>query len=261
MATRIGIASLLGMSIPSQALADHSHHHEAMAPNADPGSTISASVALTAAQYSTVSFVGDYQGITPSLRWAEGRFGASTSIGLYRLTRNGAVYRGLGDLVVQGQAAVLARGATSAGVVAAVSAPTGSERDGLGMGHVMVMPGVWGSWSNEDVTLAVSGGYGRAIGASDSGGHVHGTGPIVDPMNISEVTWGASGEVGLAHALRVGARVAGAVALNASGTDRTIGAVRAVWKEGRVETVAELQLGLAGDPFNVRGIVETALRF
>jgi hypothetical protein len=40
-----------------------------------------------------------------------------------------------------------------------------------------------------------------------------------------------------------------------------IGAARAAWGNARVESAAELQVGLAGDPFTVRGIIETALRF
>ncbi|MDB4962418.1 MAG: uncharacterized protein JWP01_2417, partial [Myxococcales bacterium] len=200
---------------------------------------------------------------TPSVRWADARFAVSANIGFYRLTKNGAVYHGPGDAMVHGQATVLGHAARSAGVALAISAPTGSARDGLGMGHVMLMPALWGSWSVGDVTVAASGGYGRALGASsgDGGEHVHGSGPIVDPMNFSELTWSASGELAVAKALRLGARVGGAFALGEGGTDRTIGAVRALWSAGRVATSAELQVGLVGEPFNVRGIVETALRF
>ena len=129
------------------------------------------------------------------------------------------------------------------------------------MGHVMVMPALWGSWSAGDLTLAGSGGYGRALGASTSGGHAHGTGPIVDPMNVSELTWSAAGELAVARDLRLGGRLGGAIALGDSGVNRTIGAARAVWTIGRVDTSAEVQIGITGDPFRVRGLVETTLRF
>jgi len=253
-------ALLVGSAVPSSALADHSHHHEAETAVAA-GSEFSAKLGLLAASYTTMGFVGDYQAVTPALHWANGRFTASTSIGAYRLRKNGALYHGVGDLFVHGQASLVRGDAYSAGVVLALSAPTGSQRDGLGMGHVMVMPALWGSWTAGDVTLAASGGYGRAIGADTDGDHSHGTGPIVDPMNISEVTWSASGDLAVARQLRLGARIGGALALDDSGAHRTIGAARAVWTAGRVETVAEVQIGLAGDPFRVRGVVETALRF
>jgi hypothetical protein len=254
------VATLLGCSGAGGALADHSHHHDATG-IAAVGSTLTASLGAVAAQYSTASFVGDYQGLTPGLRWTGSRFAASTNVGVYRLRKNGARYAGLGDLFIQGQAAIVGHHARSAGLALAVSAPTGSQRDGLGMGHVMVMPALWGSHALGDLTLAASCGYGRAIGANDGDEHEHGAGPIVDPMNFSELTWSASGDLRVAQALRLGVRVGGALAFSDSGTDRAIAAGRAMWTGGRLDTSAEIQVGLAGDPFNVRGIVETALRF
>ena len=253
-------AVLLGIAIPTVALADHSHHHDAAATEA-PGSAVSASLGLLAASFSTGSFVGDYQGLTPGVHWTRGRFSAASSISAYRLRKNGALYHGVGDLFVQGQAVLVGHHARSAGVVFAMSAPTGSQRDGFGMGHVMVMPALWGSWSAGEVTLAASAGYGHAIGASQSGDHPHGTGPIVDPMNMRELTWSASGELAVARALRLGARLGGAIAFEETGVHRTVGAVRAVWNAGRVDTSAELQLGISGDPFIARGVIETTLRF
>ena len=44
------------------------------------------------------------------------------------------------------------------------------------------------------------------------------------------------------------------------GANRVVGGVRAVWTEGRVTTTAEMQLGFAGEPFEVRGLLATALR-
>jgi len=261
MAGRVVIAAVcLGIAIPNGALADHSHHHEAATTEA-PGSAWSASLGLLAASFSTQSFVGDYQGLTPGVHWAHTRFSAASGIGAYRLRKNGALYHGVGDLFVQGQAVLVGHHARSAGIVFAMSAPTGSQRDGLGMGHVMVMPALWGSWSAGEVTLAASAGYGHAIGASQDGEHPHGTGPIVDPMNMRELTWSATGEVSVARALRLGARLGGAIALEDSGVHRTVGVARAVWTVGRVDTSAELQLGIAGDPFIARGVIETALRF
>lgn len=239
MNRRAPIAALLvGCLVPTAALADHSHHHDAEAA-APAGSRFSAKLGLLAATFTTQSFVGDYQGVTPKLQWASGRFSASTAIGAYRLRKNGALYHGVGDLFVDGQATLVGGLAGSAGVVLAMSAPTGSDRNSLGMGHFMVMPALWGSWTIGDLALAASGGYGRALGVDDGADHAHGTGPIVDPMNLTELTWSAGGDLAVARALRLGVRVGGAVALDDTGVNRTIGAMRAVWSEGRVETVAD----------------------
>jgi hypothetical protein len=74
------------------------------------------------------------------------------------------------------------------------------------------------------------------------------------------VTWTASGDIALARVLRAGARVSGAVPTG-DGSTRVIGGVRVLWTEGRVDTAFEMQAGVAGDPFSVRGVFETALRF
>ncbi len=249
------------VALPRLALADHDHHHhhEPAPDAASPGSTLAATLSLTAAGYTNIAFVGDYQGVEAGARWARGRWSVMASIPAYRLVKNGATYHGPGDLM--GHAAVtLLEGATaSAGIALPVSVPTGSQRDGLGMGHVMLMPAAWGSLSTRGLTIGASVGYGRALGG-DAEAHQHGTGPLVDPMNFEELTYGGSVDLAVAKALRVGARLSGAIALD-DGVDRLIGGVRAIWTEGRVTTGAELQVGLDGDPFNVRGVVETALAF
>jgi hypothetical protein len=45
------------------------------------------------------------------------------------------------------------------------------------------------------------------------------------------------------------------------GHERVIGAGRLGWGSGRVDTAVEVQTGLVGDPFTIRGLVETALHF
>ncbi|HWU91123.1 MAG TPA: hypothetical protein VN253_27845, partial [Kofleriaceae bacterium] len=84
--------------------------------------------------------------------------------------------------------------------------------------------------------------------------------PLVDPMSFSELTFGATGTVSLARTLQAGARLDGAVPIG-NGTARLAAGVRAIWTQGRVDTTAELQAGLAGAPFDVRGLLEAAVRF
>jgi hypothetical protein len=179
----------------------------------------------------------------------------------YRIGKNGKAVTGLGDLMLHGHATVLQAGRLSAGAVAMVMAPTGDHDAGLGMGHVMLMPGGWIHWAPGRLALAASAGYARGLG----GGNIHaehggGAWPLVDPMTPSELTLGASGMVSLASALRAGVRADAAIPTGGEDA-RLFGGVRAVWTHGRVETTAELQAGLAGAPFGVRGLVEAAVRF
>lgn len=240
----------------SPAYADHAHGGSAHTHEA----TLSASAAVLAAQYNNRSFVGDYQGVIPAVHWGNMRFAASAMAPVYRLVKNGATYYGPGDVMAHGQVVLTGMHARAAGLALAVSAPTGSARDGLGMGHVMVMPAAWGSIGVGKAVFAASFGYGRAIGAdSDHAGH--GSGPIVDPMNFSEVTWSATGDLALAPTLSAGVKLLGAFATGDTGTDRMTGGARVTWVTGRVQTSAELQGGFVGDPFNVRGVIESIVRF
>lgn len=250
----------------AEAQHDHGHHkHGHHGPGGEeegPRSSFSAAVGVIAATYDAMLFEGDYQGLTASARWSRGRFGAAASIAGYRIDKNGRTVQGLGDLMLHGHAAVLEAGALSAGAVAMVMLPTGDHIAGLGMGHVMLMPGAYARWSLGRVVLGASAGYARGLG--DTNIHAeHGGGgawPLVDPMNTSEVTFGASGMVTVAPSFAAGLRTDGAAAIG-DGETRLAGGVRAVWTRGRVETTAELQAGLAGAPFGVRGIVEAAVRF
>lgn len=256
-AHRLGTLALLGIlsSGSGRAMAEHDHGSDA---EVGGEAAFGASITLVAAAYDTMLYGGDYQGISPAVRWSNARFAASASLPYYRVTKNGKTLHGAGDGMVHGIIALARTTTSQAGMALAVTAPSGDRQDGLGMGHVMVMPGVWGSYMLGDVTIGGSVGYGRALGAND--GHDHGAGPIVDPMNNSEVTWSASADLELARQLRAGARASGAVP-TADGTTRAAGGLRVAWMAGHVVTAATVQVGIAGDPFTLRGVVETSLRF
>ncbi|HEX7841111.1 MAG TPA: transporter, partial [Kofleriaceae bacterium] len=141
------------------------------------GSELSVGLSVEAASFST-SYVGTYEGVTPSLGWMSGSFGAAATIGLYHLDKNGLSSYGAGDAMLGGHAMVLKTEVLHAGVALHVMVPTGSELEGFGMGHVMVMPSAWATWRAAPFTVEASAGYGRAM--ADLGGHNHG-GPLVDP--------------------------------------------------------------------------------
>jgi len=240
----------------SVARADHAHTpaHGAHAHE------LAASVSLVAAQFDTLLFDGDYQGVVPALRFTHGRFSVAASAPLYRIEENGLAVRGFGDVVAQVAVLAWRSDAVAVGGELAASAPTGAERAGLGMGHPMVMPAVWGHYGSG--RLAVAGSLGASQGLGGSAHHHDDMmWPLVDPANRSELTWAARGDVAVAPAWRVGAGVSGGVPLDASGVTRVIGGARAVWLSPRLETGVELQAGIAGDPFTLRGVAQTTLVF
>jgi hypothetical protein len=258
MLSRITVVLIAGTLVSRPARADH-HGGMTMSSSAADESTVEASVSLIAAQYDSMYYGGDYQGVISALRWSRDRFGASANVGVYRLQENGLRVYGLGDVVVQGQARLVDDGYRHAGVSVAVSAPTGADSNGLGMGHFMAMPSMWGTWMVHPVTFSVSAGFGRAL--ADLGDHLHGMWPLVEPMNMSEVTWGGGAAVSAGYGVNVTARIAGGDPIAAPGVDHIVGALRVDWGNRRVSTGAELQAGVIGDPFKVRGVVDTAFRF
>lgn len=266
MATGRHIACAIAVGCLASAAA-HADHHGMTMPAGDGSSddsTYQASVAVLAATFSpapseNMFYGGDYEGVVPAVGWAWGRFSAGAAWSYYRLIKNGARELGVGDLGAHGQVTLVSGDDGEAGLAFAASAPTGDEIAGLGMGHPMLMPAAWGVWHHAGIALGGSFGYSRALTGE---GHAHGMAPIVDPMNMSELTWSATADVPIAGGVRAGGRLTGGVPVGSMmGTDRLIGVLRVAWREGRVDTAGEVQFGLDGDPFNVRGVLETSLRF
>jgi hypothetical protein len=256
---RIGIAALVGWFAPLMpGVARADHDMATMSENHQGGSELSVGLSVEAAEFDTTYYVGSYQGITPSLGWVRGRFGASAMIGLYHLTENGLSTYGAGDAMLGGMATVIDGEALRAGVALHAMLPTGSELDNLGMGHVMAMPSLWATWRSAPLIVSAGAGYGRAL--VGLGGHNHGLMPLVDPMNLQELTFSAAADLDVGHGLQVGARALGGVPIG-TGQTRAVGGGRLAWGTPRVSTGLEVQVGLAGDPFTVRGVLDTALRF
>lgn len=255
MRCRIAVASL-GLFAAAPARAEHQHGYA----TSDGSDELSAGVTLEAASYDSGDYIGSYQGAMPSVGWAHGRFGASAAIGLYHLEKNGLDTYGAGDAMVTARATLVELDDVRGGVALHVMMPTGSSTDGLGMGHWMFMPSAWAAWQRRALTVAASAGYSRAAVSLDGAHHDHGPMPLVDPMNLQELAWTAGAELVVGAGVRVAARALGGAPIG-SGRTRVIGGGRVGWGSERISTGIELQLGLAGDPFSVRGVVDTALRF
>ena len=70
------------------AMAEH-HHHGMVTGQAEKGSSFAAGLSLVAAEYDTMEYGGEYQGLVPNVRWSHGRFGVAANVGVYRLEKNG----------------------------------------------------------------------------------------------------------------------------------------------------------------------------
>lgn len=253
----LGIAVVAGL--PSAAA--RADHHGMTMPGDPDATSFGVGLSVLAATYSTRFYTGDYEGVQSDVSWASGRFLAGASLAYYRLFENGLQTDGPGDLVLHGQVTLIARGETQAGVLVAGSAPTGDGMLGLGMGHPMLMPAGWGTWHHDRVMLGASLGYSRAL-VNASSHHDHGVWPLVEPMNMSEISWSGTGELAVSHGVRFGAQLSGGVPVGSlPGHDRVIGALRVSYGAGPFDTSAEVEAGLDGDPFNTRGIVATAMHF
>lgn len=248
----------LAIAIPASARADH---HDMTMPGDPDASAFGVGLSVLAASYTSHFYAGDYEGVQSDVSWARGRFAAGASLAYYRLFENGLETDGPGDAIVHGQVTLLERGEAEAGVMLAGSLPTGNGMIGLGMGHPMLMPAGWGTWRHQRVMLMASLGYSRAL-VDASSQHDHGMWPLVEPMNMSEISWSGAGDFAVSHGVHVGAQLSGGVPVGVlPGHDRVIGAVRVSYGAGAFDTSAEVQTGLDGDPFNTRGIVATAMHF
>jgi len=223
---------------------------------------LTAGVSLVAAAFSTMYYPsGSYEGAIPSVEGSYGRVSAGVALPLYHLDANGLGGNGLGDAMIHGAATLVTSEHASFGAMAMVSVPTGDTSERFGMGAVMLMPSLWGMTTIGHVTVSASAGYSAAIGGR-SDVDMHGMMALVDPMNMSEITWSGGAEYAIGAGVRAGARLTGGIPIaDPGGVERVIAGGHVAWGRKQLQTSAEIQAGLAGDPFSIRAVISTALRF
>jgi hypothetical protein len=260
MAARACCALLLGIlswAAPRAASAQSCH-----TPSLRQGSeqVLRLGVSTSFASYHNPSFTGEYQGLRVSSAFSYARFYAQASLPMYRLVRNGLAQRGLGDLGGDLRAAAFRSqdGTWSAGPELAATFPTGNAMDDLGMGHVMWMPGVWLRLELPKLALWTQLAYGRAQGSTNMGAHHHhgGAGPIVNPMNASEVEHALAAAYAMAPAFHLTARLYGAVPVAVKqGLAREIVALGMQALFGPLDVTLEVELPVVGTPFDARTLL------
>ena len=246
----------------------HMHHgedahanHALLGGMHDHAAPYALAVGVLAATYTSPIYEGDYQGAQLGARAAWGRIGVAASLAAYRIAKNGKTVDGIGDLMLHLHATAITRGHVMAGVMVMMSLPTADDLAGLGMGHVMLMPQAWVVYAPGRFAFAASAGYARMFGGHAAHAE-HGVAlwPLVDPMNAIELPFDGTAMFALTPQLGVGARLAGGIPVG-TGDTRVAAGGRVTWIAGSVVTSAELLGGVAGDPFGLRGMLETTLRF
>jgi hypothetical protein len=243
-------------------LAAQACHYSDLRPSASAGPRFRATALAAFATYRSRVYAGEYQAYTGAFAFSHPWASAEVTLTGYRLVRNGLRDYGLGDLALSARAAVLRVDdrVAALGVGLAATLPTGDARRGFGMGHAMLMPGVWFTLQQAGVQLSVELAYGRMLG----GRHAwHGAGgPVVNPMNRSEIEHGVFVSYAFWRTLFVALRSYGAVPVaDALGSARQATALALGAQVGPVELAAEQHLPLVGSPFAAKTLLRVSGSF
>ncbi len=209
---------------------------------------------------------GSYQGTALSAAYTRGPFRAELALPAYRLRRNDETLYGPGDLTGELRLRLLdvADGALRGGPGLTAIAPTGSASRDLGMGHVMLMPALWGLFEHSGAFVQVQIAYARAL-SEDESEHAHHAPrmrPIVRPMNASELVASVSGGYALHELLRVQAGIYTALPVHVrDGEDRTVASLGVDFIPSAFDASLEAQAPLAGDPFTFKVVAGAGVRF
>jgi len=227
---------------------------------------LSTGLRFDAAGYRNSRYEGDWQGMAPILGFTHSKIAVMALLPMYRLSRNGRVGYGLGDLALAMRVPVprFARGPFSAGFGLAATLPTGKASADLGMGHVMLMPEFWFTHETERLQWVGTLGVARALASASGSHHSAGPKPIVNPMNLSEIDASLSSFVRLHERVSLKLGVLGAMPV---GSANVVGVTRIIVSGGvavavrGLELSAELQAPVVGAPFLARGVLQVGYRF
>jgi len=215
-------------------------------------------VAVEHATYATERYAGNYTGARVALAYGPRgshavAWGVRAHVPVYQLVRNGQDEAGIGDVFVSGRIRIWSapEEALTLGVSLGLSVPTGDAERDLGMGHFMLHPGMWLGTSHGQLRSEWALGYGVVLGSGLAGGdHAHGTGPLVNPMNASELSLSGTIAWSVAQPLELRAGAMAAVPVAApEGEARAILQAGLRLVLGRVDVTTPLARAVWGDPF------------
>lgn len=258
----VGLVSWAFLLLVGPARAGHCHGVSLQSTR----SSLTASVRSEAATFQTGAGEGSYQGSTLELTASHPVAGLQLGLPVFRLSRAQATTLGLGDVSLRVRVAWVRAAAdrVETGVVLAATLPTGDPKRGLGMGHVMLLPGAYGSLRLNDILFGLEVGYARALGEESHAGHSRHPGadvaqPPVDPMTASELQGGvlALARIVERHSIRVG--VYGA--LPYEGDPRLSTFFGPELESGWFTLAAEWHAPLVGEAFSSKVVLEVSARY
>lgn len=213
------------------------------------------------AQYSTETYAGNYSGAMLAAALLRPSWDVSLDVPVYHLLKNGLDVAGPGDPYLGGRLQVLASRAETValGLGLGLSLPLGDAEQDLGMGHFMLHPGLWLRTSQGDLRSEWTVGYGRVLGGPVDG---HGTGPLVSPMNASELSVGGALSLRSWRVLEL--RAAGMLAAPlpaTSGEARATLGLSAGLLLGKVAVTSGFSLPVLGDPYDAKLDVAVSYAF
>lgn len=221
--------------------------------------TFRATLGSVYASYENARYAGEYQGVHALVAFAHPRIFADVSVPYYRLVRNGRTVHGVGDVAadVRVTAYEWLEHHVSVGAELAATLPSGSRERDLGMGHVMLMPGLFMVVEAEDLTVMAQLAYGRALDFGHGSAHAHaGVQPIVNPMNRSEIEHALAASFALNPMVRITGRLMGAVPVaDADGVAREVLAGGAQLVFGPTDLALEQHVPLSGEPFAAKTVL------
>ena len=234
--------------------AEHCELHElAVAPR----SGYQVSVGWETARYRNSRYEGQFEGTSVAMGFRYQGFLITGKVPAYRLVRNGLPTEGMGDATLAMEQRVFssADGHNALGARMALSIPTGAQSQDLGMGHSMVMPGVWArfQWQRLHGHLGLD--FARAMGTTDSqhGGHNMSYFPIVQPMNMSELSATGLLELEMLGKMAIRTRLVSARPVaSGNGTPRSIAGLGVGFTGEALSTYLEWQTPIEGTPFQSR---------
>ena len=253
----ISLLLVLGMS--HHARAEYCHIPATYEPNQ---TALSVGLSSSFTTFNTASYTGSYEGLSLNTQLTYHWLHVRASMPTYRIERNGLTNYGTGDVLLDLRASLLPsdQDTWAMGLELSSTLPTGDASKSLGMGHVMLMPGVWGAWRSERASITAQVLYGRML-RFGSGGH-HNTPPIVNPMNASEIEGALSAGYRLFEYFRVRAGSYGAAPVAAeNGKARAAAFVGGDVLLGRWELGLEGHIPYIGDPFTAKGIMSVSAHF
>jgi len=213
--------------------------------------------------FATDATSGEYQGILATLAIEHPWFAAEVTVPGFRIAQIGSHAYGPGDVLISARGNLYrsADNVIVAGPEIAATLPTGSMEDGLGMGHVMLMPGAFVRWHNAGYSVIAQLSYGAALSSGDHAHHM-GPAPIVNPMNRSELAHALSASAQLHPNLNLTGRLLGAVTVaDHRGAAREVVAPGVQLVFGAFDASLELQVPVVGHPFSSRTLLSVGAQW